>query len=330
MSFWQRLHEHLDAGQPAHLTLVARNSAHSPGTRGARLFVRPDGTTHGTIGGGIMEAEIIEEALERLEELEASFEAETLYHRKKGQGAKSGLICAGKQTNVHYLCIPGRDDEVVAEVAARVERGDPGLLVIDADGMHLEDEETLSRTEPPIRLREIDGATRYEEQLVNWKRAAVVGGGHCGLAMSRALSQLGYHVTNFDTRPDVFTFESNEWADRKIAVDDYIEAGSHIEFPEITHVIVMTSDYPSDVRGLLGVVGGPYPYIGVMGSAAKLHQIYEDLRAEQVDEDDIEALYAPIGLEMTSNTPAEIAISIAAELLRERPMLFPHARPEDV
>lgn len=348
--FWTKVREQLETGEPAFLALVAANSAHSPGTRGAKLMVRPDGSTEGTIGGGILEADVIERAVETLDvhgqtggggnDAEGLLEAERLYHRKKGQGKKSGLICAGNQTNVYYVCDPRQDLEVVREVARRLETDRAGLLVIRDDGMALQEEERLSRERPPIRLTDAEAggqplsdpqeadAWRYEEQLVNWKRAAVIGGGHCGLAMCRTLAQLGYHVTNFDTRPDVFTFRDNEYADERIAVEDYVECGEHIEYPEITHVIVMTSDQPSDVRGLLGVIEGPYPYIGAMGSAAKLHKIGEDLEAEGVAREAIDSLYAPIGLEMTSNKPAEIAISVAAELLRERPKLFPHARPE--
>lgn len=330
MTFWSHLHRHLKSGERAFLALVADNTAHSPGTRGAKLFLRPDGTTEGTIGGGIMEAEILEMGEEALAAGEFEPQHRVLYHRKKGKGDKSGLICAGHQTNVYYLCEPERDLEVVEEVVRRVEADEAGLLEIGPEGMCLGEEEVVTPERAPIRLvaNEDDGDTwRYEEQLLNWKRAAIIGGGHCGLALSRVLDQLGYSVTIFDTREDVFTFVENDHAHYKIAVDDFAEAGSHIEYEEITHVIVMTMGQPGDVRALLGTIEGAYPYIGVMGSEAKLKKIRDDLEAEGIDPAIFEKLYAPIGLEMTSNTPEEIAVSIAAELLREREALFPHARP---
>lgn len=337
MQFWTQLAEHLQSGLPAFLGLVADNTAHSPGTRGAKIFVRPDGSTEGTIGGGVMEGDIIARAADLLAEGRDVAEYQTLYHRKKGKGTKSGLACAGHQTNVYYLCRPGRDADVVAEVARRVAADEAGLLTIGPEGMRLVDEGRISREQAPVRL--VDHGTvgdetvgdetgwRFEEQLLNWKRVAICGGGHCGLALSRVLENLGYTVTVFDTRPDVFTFRQNDHARYRIAVDDYVEAGARIDHRELTHVVVMTKGQPGDVRALLGTIEGPYPYIGVMGSPAKLAKIRSDLAAEGVDESHFDKLYAPIGLEMTSNTPEEIAISVAAELLRERQALFPHTRP---
>lgn len=327
MSFWTKLLEYLDTGHRAFVGLVADNTSHSPGTRGAKIFVRADGTTEGTIGGGIMEAEIIERGVAALEAGDFDADYEVLYHRKKGKGAKSGLICAGHQTNVYFLCDPERDRDVIAEVVARLEADRAGLLRIGPGGMRLEEESEITRERAPIRLVDHEDGWRYEEQLLNWKRAAIIGGGHCGLALSRVLANLGYTVTLFDTREDVFTFVENEYARYKIAVDDFADAGAHIDHPALTHVIVMTMGQPGDVRGLLGTIEGPYPYIGVMGSSAKLAKIRKDLAAEGISPDLFDRVYAPIGLAMTSNTPEEIAISVAAELLREREPLFPHSRP---
>jgi xanthine dehydrogenase accessory factor len=330
MQFWLKLLAHLQGGQPAFLGLVADNTAHSPGTCGAKLFVRPDGSTEGTIGGGIMEADIIEHGVQALAADEFEPERQVLFHRPKGKGDKSGLICAGHQTNIYYVCRPERDLSAVEEIVRRLERDEPGLLELGATGLRLTDEDTISPEQAPIRLIESgeeDDSWCYQEQLLNWKRAAIIGGGHCGLALSRVLTNLGYTVTLFDTREDIFTFVENEHARYKIAVDDFAQASAHIDHPEITHVIVMTMGQPGDVRGLLGTIEGPYPYIGVMGSEAKLAKIWRDLEAEGVDPALFERVWAPIGLEMTSNIPEEIAISIAAELLRERETLFPHSKP---
>ena len=148
--------------------------------------------------------------------------------------------------------------------------------------------------------------------------------------LSRTLAHLGYTVTLFDIRSDVETFTDNNYARHTIQVDDFVEAGEHIDHERLTHVIVMTMGQPRDVRALLGVIEDPYSYIGVMGSEAKLHKIREDLEAEGIDPglfDD--RVRAPIGLEMTSNTPEEIAVSVAAELLRKRETLFLYSQPSE-
>lgn len=332
MKFWSRLRDHLQSGHAAYVCLVADNTDHSPGTRGARIFVRPDASTEGTMGGGVMEGDLIRTALGVLGDAgrRADFRPtwQALYHRKKGPGAKSGLACAGAQTNLHLVCEPGRDLAVVTEVARRVEADLPGVLQVDEHGMRMADGAPPARDRPAVRLAsEASGETRswrYEEQLLNWKRAAIFGGGHCGLALSRVLRNLGYTVTLIDTRPDVFTFTGNHHARHKIAVDDFSQAAARIAHPELTHAIVMTRQQPDDVRALIGILDYPFPYIGVMGSPAKLAQIRKDLLAAGVAPERFEQVRSPIGLQMTSNTPEEIAISVAAELLQERRALFPH------
>ena len=106
-------------------------------------------------------------------------------------------------------------------------------------------------------------------------------------------------------------------------VDDYAEAGARIRQPEWTHVVVMSADVDSDIRGLLGVAEGPFPYIGVMGAPAKLARIRSALKQAGIGEEAIARLYGPIGLPMTSNTSEEIAVSVAAQILQERERLFP-------
>lgn len=328
MQFWTKLRDHLTRGQPAYVCMVADNTDHSPGTRGARIFVRPDATTEGTMGGGVMEGDLIRTALEVLGDAGrcAGFRPtwQSLHHRKKGPGAKSGLACAGTQTNLHLVCDPARDLALVTEVARRVEADLPGLLQVDADGMRLGDAGAPTRDLAPVRLVVEAGAWRYEEHLLNWKRAAIFGGGHCGLALSRVLGNLGYTVTVVDTRPDVFTFTGNLHARHKIAVEDFRYAAAAVAHPELTHAIVMTRQQPDDVRALVGIVDHPFPYIGVMGSPAKLAKIRKDLLAAGVTPERFKQVRSPIGLPITSNTPEEIAISVAAELLQERRALFPH------
>ncbi len=80
----------------------------------------------------------------------------------------------------------------------------------------------------------------------------------------------------------------------------------------------MTTDVASDVRGLLGVLDNPFPFIGVMGSENKISEIKKQLKAEGIADQQLSRITAPVGLPMVSNTPEEIAISIAAQLLQLR------------
>ena len=78
----------------------------------------------------------------------------------------------------------------------------------------------------------------------------------------------------------------------------------------------MTTDFPSDVRALSGVLPHPFRFIGVMGAPAKLEQILQRLADEGFSATDLARIHAPIGLDIPSHTPEEIAISVAAQILK--------------
>lgn len=334
LTFWSYVDAALGRGEDVFVALVADNTRRSPGTRGAKLCIRANGETFGTIGGGGMELNIIRRAVEVLNavpgnEGQEGFvpEVQRLFHRQGGQGEKSGLICAGNQTNV-YLVLRAQDGETVAEIARRASNDVPGVVRISPAGLQLVDEEITAESLEnwaPIRFESdlAEGESRartwqYDEQIQNWKRVAIFGGGHCGLALSRTMAQLGYVVTVFDTRPDVATFRDNEYATYRVVVDDLADGGAQITQPHLTYVVVMTTNLDGDVRSLLGVLDGPYPYIGLMGAPAKLVRIQHELTEAGFSPQAFERVRAPIGLPMASDTPEEIAISVAAEILQER------------
>lgn len=312
--FWRTLADRLTDGDPVFLVLVAGSTPGSPGTPGAKMFVRADGSQVGTIGGGVMELNLIATARDALASGEFPTQLQTLHHRRTGPGEKSGKICAGSQTNLYRICRPGADAETIREAARAVDEERPSVLVVTPDTFSVV-ETPVDGSVPAVRLEVTDDTWRYEEDLLNRKRVSIIGSGHCGLALSRVLEGLGYDVAVYDTRPDVETFVTNDYAGFRQTVSDYEDVGALLRRPECTAVVVMTTDYPSDVKALKGVLGTPAPYVGVMGSKAKVHRIKSDLREAGFDDVALEKLRIPIGLPIGSHTPQEIAISIAAELI---------------
>ena len=317
IEFWENLQGHLERGRRVFASLVAENTKGSPGTPGAKFLVSEGGDLFGTIGGGNMEYRLIDHARNVLGETGYAPEKRTLVHRKTGAGEKSGMICSGSQTNIYCLCERERDLATVERIVAILRDDRPGWLGIDADGMRVEEREP-DLDQPSITLGEENGRWIYGEDLLNRRRLALIGGGHCSVALCEVMAKLGYEVFIFDKRKDVFTLEKATGARRISIVSDYAEAGPMIPFPELTAVVVMTTDFLSDVRGLLGVVDLPFPFIGLMGSNAKIVNIYAKLREEGVPPEKLAPIYGPVGLQIDSDTPEEIAISVAAQILQER------------
>ena len=318
VEFWRTLADCLEAGEKVFLALVAANTRHSPGTAGARMLVSESGRRAGTIGGGIMEHRLLARAAEVLGGDDFAAEIQTLHHRRSASGDRSGMICAGSQTNLYALCRPESELEAVRRVASRVAAGRSGTLSIDPEGLAVADAEPdLSR--PRIILeRDSGGGWRYVEQLLNRRRLAILGGGHCAAALAHAMSRLGYDVSVFENRPEVAGIELARDARSVRIVNDFREAGALIDYPELTWVVVMTTDFPSDVRALAGVLDRRFRFVGVMGAPAKIEEIRSRLTSEGFSRAAIERISAPVGLPIPSHTPEEIAISVAAQILQLR------------
>ena len=279
LDFWNSLADHLEAGRKVFLALVAENTAHSPGTVGAKLMLNESGDRIGTVGGGIMELKLLERAAEILAGDIFEPEIQTLHHSRSAEGERSGMICAGSQTNIYLVCRPDSELAAVRRLIRILEKGSSGSLLIDPRGLRVVEQDP-DLTRPAIRLEQDASGWRYEEQLLNRRRLAILGGGHCALALAHTMDRLGYDVFVFETREGVFEDAIRMVARSIEIVEDFQQAGERIAFPELTWVVVMTTDFPSDVRALTGVVSGPFRFIGVMGASAKITEIMKRLEAE--------------------------------------------------
>jgi xanthine dehydrogenase accessory factor len=317
ISYWKKVLSLLNEEQNVFLAMVVHHTIHSPGTTGAKLLVAENKKMMGTIGGGIMEYELVNRARDILNHENFTPEIHTLNHKKSGSGEQSGMICAGKQTNLYYVCDPEKDGEIVDKIIQNLTEGQSAILSISPEGMSLHKKE-LENHDSQYSFTQSENHWCYQEQLKNFNRIAILGGGHCSLALSRVMKNLGYDVVAFDTRENISTLDQNNFADSIQIIDDYKKAASQINLPEKTDVVIMTTDVASDVCGLLGIFDKPFPFIGVMGSENKISEIKNRLKTEGISDNQLSRLTAPVGLPMVSNTPEEIAISVAAQLLQLR------------
>jgi len=316
--FWQALARKLRAGQRVFLALVVEHTRHSPGTTGARLFLSADGEHCGTLGGGVMEHDVLEHAARALTERDSPAELQALVHRKTGPGERSGMICAGQQTNLYSLCRPDEELPAIERLVKILEDGAAGTLRISPQGLDVA-MEAPALDRPPNRLEHrSENGWLYEEELLNRRRLAILGGGHCALALARLMTRLGYHVEAFEAGKKTPEVALEQHVRRLEVVDDFLHAGDLIDYPELTSAVVMTSDLPSDVNALAGALRHPFPFLGVMGSPAKLAEIRKQLRDKGLPAVDLDRLTAPVGLPIGSRTPEEIAVSVAAQILQLR------------
>ena len=233
---------------PAVLTTVVEVVGSAPGKPGARMIVKTDGSTVGTIGGGAIEKRITEEALTMMQ----------------GRGTRLltyelkdiGMVCGG-------------------------------------------------------------GMSVFLEPLIDAHPLIIFGAGHIGFALSKITKMLGFTTAVVDNRPEFANEEKLPWADRVIA-DDYQKVLHDLSFSDTTYVVILTHRHTHDFEILEHCIRQPFSYLGMIGSRKKVDKALEQLREKGVDEETIKRIHAPIGMNIGAESPEELAVAIAAQLVAVR------------
>lgn len=306
---WQKAVDWLEEDKSLVLMVVVASEGSAPGKHGFKMLVCEDGRRLGTIGGGIMERKLAEQAQAMARDAEARPMLVHQEHRDKGpKELRSGMICAGFQKIALVPMHPERvahlrtmQDGSLEFPCLRVTQAGWELCNTDAEA-------------PEFHLSDQGESWCWQERLDMQPTVFVIGGGHVGLALCRVLALTDFHVINFDHREDVDTFKQNNEADQRICCP-YKEMGQHMKQHRNAYAVVVTTSYPTDVAALVTLSKVRPGYVGLMGSAAKIKRINADLLEAGVDQDWIDTIVAPIGVGIKNRTPVEIAISISAQII---------------
>jgi len=236
------------ANVPVVLATVIESQGSAPREEGARMFIRADGTTVGTIGGGAIEKVIADRAM-------------TLMNAPSPQ-------------------------------FVRYELKDIGMSCGGSMGIFL-------------------------EPLHPAPRLIIFGAGHIGTALAQIGRMLDFSVVVVDNRPEFANRERLPWADTVIA-EDYQSALKKILPLDNAYGIILTHKHAHDFEILERCVQQTFHYLGMIGSKTKVAKAFQQLRDKGISEAVIERIHSPIGIDIGANTPAEIALSIAAELVAVR------------
>lgn len=145
----------------------------------------------------------------------------------------------------------------------------------------------------------------------------ILGAGHIARPLVQVAAMLGYAVTVVDDRPEFASRERFPEA-RQVICADFEQALESLPLGPGTSVVIVTRGHQHDLLCLERLIGRDLAYLGMIGSRRKVKLIKEHLLAKGVPEERIAAVYMPIGLDLGAQTPEEIAVSIAAELIKVR------------
>ncbi len=156
----------------------------------------------------------------------------------------------------------------------------------------------------------------YVEPVESAPRLYLVGAGHVSVEVARIARLVGFRVHVVDDR-DKFA-NGDRFPDAEVVVDDVAEWLARTTLPAGAFVVVVTRGHRHDHEAMRQLVGRPLRYLGLIGSRTKVVKIFDALVQEGVSADRLATVHAPIGLDIGAVSPAEIAVSIVAELVAVR------------
>jgi xanthine dehydrogenase accessory factor len=238
------------SGVPCALVTVAATAGSVPREPGAKMLVRENGETVGTIGGGKFEALVVEACARAMQGRAPVLQTYPLHEHGDGS---FGAICGG-------------------EVTVLIE---PFPV---ADGIYL------------------------------------VGAGHCGRAVAQLARACGWRVTVIDDRAELLAdFPAGICVSGQPAAEFIAQ---HRWKPDEA-LVILSRNFHIDTDALRAALAQDgIAYIGMIGSRRKVRHVFDELRAERIAEDKLASVYAPIGLDVGADSPAEIAVAVIAEVMQ--------------
>lgn len=156
------------------------------------------------------------------------------------------------------------------------------------------------------------------EALTSPDRLVICGGGHVGRAVYRIMKEMGFSLVVVDALPEFANPERFPEASRIVNSFEEGELEKAVPTDERTYIVVVSRDHPTDFRLVRHFLNKPWAYLGVIASRGKAAILRKELESEGYEKGKIEKISAPIGLPIGGPNPEEIAVSIAAEIIRLR------------
>ncbi len=301
----------LQQGDACCFVALLESEGSTPRSSGAYMLVSTQGLQCGTIGGGAMEYAALQLAQQRLQLQNYAGFAKTY-----DLSPQAGMACGGS-CRVQFCFLAGAEDlRLAQEALAYLDRDEAWWLLLPcgAGKMRIKKELALAGRRGQLVL---DGCTYYAEQYGYDGTVYVFGAGHVARELVPLLAHLNFRCVVLDDRAE-FADAAAFPAAAAVRRVDFAQLNAAYSLTAQDYAVVMTRGHLYDAqceRFLLHTDAG---YIGIMGSKNKARLAREALLAEGYTQEQLARITTPIGISIGSETPAEIAVSIAAQLIQVR------------
>ncbi|MGG4603971.1 XdhC family protein [Paenalcaligenes sp. Me131] len=300
----QHAHDWVMAGHTVHLVTVVQTWGSAPRQAGAMLVVREDGRLMGSVSGGCIEDDLIRKA--KNNEL-GTKPAPLLYGVSQAEAARFGLPCGG---TLKLMVEPIADTQWLDKVLEAIRQHRLLLRTVSlSDGSY-----QLAPATPDMQTALSD--THFQSVYGPHWHLLIIGANQTARTLCAIANALDFHVTVCDPRKEFFEDWDVPYATLVTTMPDdtIVEMGVNHR----TAIVALTHDPKLDDMALLEALISPAFYVGALGSKANQVKRRERLKLFDLTDTDIDRLHGPVGLPISSRTPAEIAVAIAAELIQVR------------
>ena len=320
---------------------IVHKSGSAPREAGAKMVIRKDSSIEGTIGGGTLEAMAMQLAPQKFKTKQCSIEDIEL---TDDDARAAGMVCGGEVSvlleyidalDIHQLNIYHTAKELKASEtdfvmitnisqANRRVSGKNKWICTEMDLYGEDDKEIQSIVRElrenfyHIKFHLHVGKNRYMiEPFYTTERLYIIGAGHVSSQIAALTKTLGFYTVIVDDREAFANKGRFPTADEVHVVSStYENLQQMVHIPKNSYIVIVTRGVDKVV--LEQALHMKAKYIGMIGSKTKRNYVYNQLLGEGFAQKDLDAVCCPIGVSINAQTPEEIAISIAAELIKAR------------
>jgi xanthine dehydrogenase accessory factor len=338
----------LEKGERLALATLINRVGSAPRAVGAKYLVKEDGLSFGSVGGGCVEAEVWQGAQKMIQKEEGGV---LHFNLTAEQLAAGGLICGG---TVDIFVEPLRKEhlEIYREVVKIRQKGGAASLatLISVNDVYFKEEGSKALIKPSgekvgslMNEKALEDKIRLESKTVlreskpristltfqnqrveillepvfSEPTVYIFGGGHVSQQLAPLGKRVHFRVVVIDDR-EMFANKKRFPDADEILVAEFERCFEQLSIDESSYIVIVTRGHLYDGFVLEQAVKTKACYVGMIGSKKKIRILFEDLLEKGISKEILDRVYAPIGIDIDSETPEEIAVSIVAQLIKVR------------
>lgn len=338
---YKKLVQLLSAGENVVLATIFHSAGSAPRSAGAKMIICADGSIIGTVGGGRVEAETIELAKTVQAKRQSVIQP---FDLTGSDAAGLGMICGGTgEILLDYLDAANDDNRLIYEaILTTMDKAQKAWLMTEVTAQTVAGQtrqQCLVKKDGTI-IGNFQGEPAFLEKMssgpakisihadAHEDRSFIVepirttgvvylfGAGHVSQQIAKLTDMVGFVTVVIDDRP---AFANRErFPQSEVMVVEHFECMPELAIDQDSYLVIVTRGHLHDQTVLEQALQTNAGYIGMIGSKKKRDNLFKSLQEKGVNSANLQRVYSPIGIDIYAETPEEIAVSIAAELIKAR------------